>query len=307
MIPKEILRKIRRIEITTSRLVTDIFAGQYHSVFKGQGIEFSEVREYQLGDDIRTIDWNVTARTGRPHVKKYVEERELTVMVLVDLSASNRFGSVNMLKSQLATELAATLAFAAIRNNDKVGLVIFTDQIERFVPPRKGIRHVLHIIREVLYHKPQGRRTDIPGALEYLNRVTTRKTITFLVSDFLSDSIGESSLSTKQNRLKKVLAVANKRHDVVAVTLNDRRERELPACGIVALTDAESGELVYVDASNRGVREQYKQDNLKRIKRRDQMFHSTGMDHIDVQTDGSYSDALVQFFAKRRRRKSLAT
>lgn len=297
MIPKEILRKIRRIEITTSRLVTDVFAGQYHSVFKGQGIEFNEVREYQFGDDIRTIDWNVTARAGRPYVKKYVEERELTVMILVDLSASCRFGSTNMLKSQLATELAATLAFAAIRNNDKVGLIVFTDRIEKFVPPRKGPQHVLHIIREALYYKPQGKATDIAMALEYLNRVMTRKAVTFLISDFLG----------APDRLRKTLAVVNRRHDVIAVTLNDRREQQLPESGIMALTDAETGELMYVDASSPRVLQRYEEENLKRIKRREQLFSSVGVDHIDVRTDASYSDALVKFFLTRRRKRLLRT
>ena len=305
MIPKELFQKVRRIEITTSRLVTDIFAGQYHSVFKGQGIEFDEVREYQFGDDVRTIDWNVTARTGRPHVKKYVEERELTVMVLVDLSASCRFGSVNMLKSQLASELAATLAFSAVRNHDKVGLVVFTDRIEKFIPPRKGIQHVLRIIREVLYDKPQGRSTDIAGALEYLSKVTTRKTIAFLVSDFLGPVA--SPRQDARDDLKKALSVANKRHDVIAITLNDPRERRLPDCGIIALEDAEGGELIYVDSSSPEIVKQYERDNLERIRERDRLFNSVGVDHIDVHTNSSYSDALVRFFRKRRRKRLLNT
>lgn len=305
MIPKELFQKVRRIEITTSRLATDIFAGQYHSVFKGQGIEFDEVREYQFGDDVRTIDWNVTARTGRPYVKKYVEERELTVMILVDLSASCRFGSVNMLKSRLATELAATLAFSAVRNHDKVGLIVFTDRIEKFIPPRKGIQHVLRIIREALYFKPQGRSTDITGALEYLNKVTTRKTIAFLVSDFLGSTA--SPRQDARDDLKKALSVANKRHDVIAITLNDPRERRLPDCGIIALEDAEGGELIYVDSSNSEIVKQYERDNLERIRNRDQLFNSVGVDHIDVHTNSPYSDALVRFFRKRRRKRLLST
>lgn len=305
MIPKELFRKVRRIEIMTSRLVTDVFAGQYHSVFKGQGIEFDEVREYQFGDDVRTIDWNVTARTGRPYVKKYVEERELTVMVLVDLSASCRFGSVNMLKSQLASELAATLAFSAIRNNDRVGLIAFTDKIEKFIPPRKGVQHVLRIIREALYYKPQGRSTDIAGALEYLNKVTTRKTIAFLISDFLGSTV--SPRRDARDDLKKALSVANKRHDVIAVTLNDPRETRLPDCGIIALEDAEGGELLYVDSSNPRVIKQYERDNSDRVKKRDRIFNSIGVDHIDVHTDSSYSDALIKFFRKRRRKRLLRT
>ena len=305
MIPKELFQKVRRIEITTSRLVTDVFAGQYHSVFKGQGIEFDEVREYQFGDDIRTIDWNVTARTGRPYVKKYVEERELTVMILVDISASCRFGSVNMLKSRLAAELAATLVFSAIRNHDKVGLIVFTDKIEKFIAPRKGIRHVLRIIREALYYKPQGRSTDITGALEYLNKVTTRKTIAFLISDFLGPSI--SPRKGARDDLKKALSTANKRHDVIAITLNDPRETRLPNCGIIALEDAEGGELIYVDSSSPEIVKQYGRDNLDRIKRREQIFNSIGVDRIDVSTDSSYSDALIRFFIKRRRKRLLST
>ncbi len=305
MIPKELFRKVRRIEITTSRLVSDVFAGQYHSVFKGQGIEFDEVREYQFGDDIRTIDWNVTARTGRPYVKKYVEERELTVMILVDLSASCRFGSVSMLKSQLATELAATLAFSAIRNHDKVGLVLFTDRVEKFIPPRKGIQHVLRIIREVLYFKPQGRATNIPGALEYLNKVTTRKTIAFLVSDFLGSAT--SANKDAHDDLKKAVSTANKRHDIIAVTLNDPREMRLQNCGIISLEDAENGELIYVDSSDTEIVKQYERDNLERIRKRDQLLNSVGVDHIDVHTNSSYSDALVRFFRKRRRKRLLST
>lgn len=303
MIPKELFQKVRRIEITTSRLVTDVFAGQYHSVFKGRGIEFDEVREYQIGDDIRTIDWNVTARTGKPHVKKYVEERELTVMILVDLSSSCRFASVNMLKSQLATEVAATLAFSAIRNNDRVGLIVFTDRIEKFIPPRKGLQHVLRIIREALYYQPQGHTTDIVGALGYLSKVTTRKTIAFLVSDFLehADSRGQDHA---RERLKKALSIANKRHDMIAVTLNDPREGEMPDCGMILLEDAETGERVYVDSSNRELRVQYQALNRERLKKREQLFNAIGMDHIDIHTSLPYADALVRFFLKRRRRRA---
>lgn len=301
MIPKELFKKVRRIEITTSRLVTDVFAGQYHSVFKGQGIEFDEVREYQVGDDIRAIDWNVTARTGRPHIKKYVEERELTVMVLVDASASCRFASVNMLKSQLAAEIAATLAFSATRNNDRVGLIIFTDRIEKFIPPRKGLRHVLRIIREVLYFQPQGRSTDIAAALEYLNKVASRKTITFLISDFLDDRPARKAVG-KGDLIKKTLSIANRRHDLIAVALNDPRESDLPDCGILTLEDAETGEIVYVDSSDTSVRARYRQEGAARRRRREQLFVSVGMDYVDVSTDVSYADALVKFFLKRRKR-----
>ena len=290
MIPKEIFQQIRRIEITTSRLVTDIFAGQYHSVFKGRGIEFEEVREYQAGDDIRAIDWNVTARTGRTYVKKFVEERELTVMILVDASRSNYFASVNKLKNQLAAEIAAVLALSAIRNNDRVGLIIFTDRIEKFIPARKGLKHVLRVIREVLYFKPEEHGTDLSLALEFLNKVMTKKTVSFIISDFL-DKIEE-----------KKLAVANKRHDLIAVVLNDPKETELPNCGLIYLEDAEKAQTVLVDTSNAGLRRQYREKNLERLQRRQQIFRSTGVDYIDISTDSSYADALVKFFSKRRHR-----
>ena len=238
MIPKEMLQKIRRIQITTSRMVTDVFAGQYQSVFKGKGMEFYEVREYLPGDEIRTIDWNVTARTGRPYVKKFVEERELTVMLLLDASRSCRFGSVKHLKNQLAAELCSVLAFSAIKNNDRVGLIIFTDKIEKFVPPRKGMRHVLRVIREALYYEPEGKGTNISHALEYLDRVTRRKAITFIISDFFDKDF------------KNLLSVSNKRHDVVAVTITDPREVDLPNIGIIKLKDAETGEDFLIDTSD---------------------------------------------------------
>lgn len=293
MIPKEIFQKVRRIEITTSRLVRDVFAGQYHSVFKGQGIEFDEVREYQIGDDIRTIDWNVTARTGRPHVKKFIEERELTVMVLVDASLSCRFGCVNALKSQLAAEIAAVLAFSAIRNNDRVGLIIFTDRIEKFIPPRKGLTHVLRVIREVLYFQPAGQGTDIAGGLEYLNRVTTRKTIAFLISDFFEE----------ESDFQKAMTVANKRHDMIAVTLNDPRELQLPRCALMSFEDAETGQMKVVDTSDEALRLQYYQSNLERFKQRQRLFRLMGVDYIDIATDSPYAEALVRFFLKRRKRR----
>ena len=304
MIPKEILQKVRRIEITTSRLVTDVFAGQYHSIFKGRGMEFDEVREDQIGDDIRTIDWNVTARTGRPHIKKYVEERELTVMVMVDLSASCRFASVNTLKHKLAAEIAAVLAFSAVRNNDKVGLLIFTDEIEKFIPPRKGRSHVLRVIREVLYFQPHRRGTDITHALDYLNRVTTRRAVAFLISDFL-DPAGDlhgGGRAEESEAFRKALSIANKRHDLIGITLNDPREVELPDCGLLALEDAEQGEEVLIDSGDRQVREEYRRQGLRRLEKRRQLFGRMGMDHIDVSTDLPYADAFIKFFRQRRRR-----
>jgi len=290
MISKEVLRKIRRIQITTSRLVTDVFAGQYKSVFKGRGIEFYEVRQYMPGDEMRTIDWNVTARMGSPYVKTFIEERELTVMLLLDASMSCRFGSVEQLKSQLAAELCSVLAFSAIQNNDKVGLVIFTDRIEKFIPPRKGLRHVLRVIREALYYKPKGKGTDIAGALEYLNRVTRRRTISFMISDFFDRDF------------KKVLSVSNKRHDVVAVTITDPREAEMPDVGIVNLRDAETGESFMVDTADASFRKQYKKNALKMSEERKQMFRSVKVDNINVETDIPYTKALRRFFKVRERR-----
>ncbi len=298
MIPKYLFKKVRRIEIMTSRLVTDVFAGQYHSVFKGRGLEFDEVREYFPGDDVRTIDWNVTARTGKTHIKKYVEERELTVMLLVDVSRSCRFASVKELKSQLAAEIAALLAFSAIRNNDKIGLIIFTDKIEKFIPPVKGPKNVLRLIREILFFKPQNTGTDMALALDYLSKVSTRKSVAFLISDFLAGSADASG------RLKKALGLANRRHDLIAITLNDRREKEFPDCGLLMLEDAETGRVTMVDTSSSAVREEYRAASLVRLKNRQRLFSSVGMDHIDIATDASYSDEIVKFFLKRRKRKT---
>ncbi|MCA9401383.1 MAG: DUF58 domain-containing protein, partial [Candidatus Omnitrophica bacterium] len=273
------------------------------SVFKGQGIEFDEVREYQIGDDIRTIDWNVTARTGKPHVKKYIEERELSVMILVDVSLSTQFGSVQHLKSQLAAEVSALLALSAIRNNDKVGLIIFSDRIEKFIPPRKGRQHVLRVIREILYFEPQGRSTDIIQALDYLNRVTARKSITFLISDFFLPIKNPDGLSESYSRLKRKLSVANQRHDMIAVSLNDPSELNLPDCGMLTFKDAETGEQFLVDTSDKQFRLTYHSQNIERINQRARMFQSIGMDYIDIFTDESYSDAIVKFFLKRRKRR----
>ncbi len=298
MIPKEIIENVRRIEITTKRLVTDVFGGQYQSVFKGRGIEFDEVREYQPGDDVRTIDWNVTARTGVPHIKKFVEEREMTVMILVDASRSCRFASVRQLKSRLAAEVAAVLAFSAIRNNDKIGLIFFTNEVEKFIPPRKGRSHVLRLIREILYFSPKGRGTDISAATEFMSRVTARKAVTFIISDFFEPDMPLSA----EPCFVKALRVANKRHDVIAVTLNDPREMRLPDCGLVELEDAETGRSFTVDSSDGAVRKDFEERALKRMERRSRLFRSLNMDHIDVSTEGSFADHLVRFFAGRRKR-----
>jgi len=297
MIPKELFKKIRRIEITTSRLVTDIFAGQYHSVFKGEGIEFDEVREYNIGDDIRSIDWNVTARTNKVYVKKFSEERELSVMIIVDASMSTRFGSVDHLKSDLAAEIAAVLALAAIKNNDKVGLIIFTDKIEKFIPPRKGLRHVLRVVREILFFEPEGKGTDIPLALDYLNKVTTQKTVSFLISDFLSEEKNFTNI-------KKSMSIANRRHDLIAVTLNDPRDYEFPNCGLISLQDAESKRMITIDSSDGKFRKKFLKKSKEYFDRRTRLFHSIGVDHIDISTDRSYEAELVKFFKLRKKRMS---
>jgi len=292
MIPAEVMAQIRRIQIRTSRMVDEILAGQYHSVFKGQGMEFKEVREYVPGDDVRSIDWNVTARTGGPHVKVMMEERELTVMLLVDASGSGRFGSVSRFKNELAAELCAVLAFSAIKNNDKVGLIIFTDDVELYVPPNKGRKHVLRVIREVLFFKPKKHGTNIPGALHYLNGVTKRRATVFVVSDFMAEGYDQ------------VLRVANKRHDMIAVAVSDPREAVLPDVGLAAVRDTETGEEVLVDTSNAALRTAYTQAAADRAARRDDTFRRARVDAIHISTDQPYIQELHRFFRLRVRRKA---
>lgn len=291
MIPKEILKKVQRIQIHTSRMVNDVLAGEYHSTFKGSGIEFDEVREYQMGDDIRTIDWNVTARTGIPHIKRFIEERELTVMLMVDASSSGYFGSTDKLKSEIATELCAVLAFSAIKNNDKVGLIIFTDRIEKFVPPQKGKTHVLRVIRELLCFKPERSRTDIDMALAYLQRVVTRRSVVFIVSDFMCSGF------------EKALRIANRRHDVIGIDIIDPRETSLPALGFVELMDAETGESIIVDTYDRSIREGFSLLSNQDIQQRHDMFRSMGVDLVEIHTDKPYVDPMLKFFRMREKRR----
>lgn len=271
-------------------MVNDVFAGEYQSVFKGRGMEFDEVREYQPGDEVRDIDWNVTARYGRPFVKKFVEEREQTVMFLVDASGSSRFGSRDRFKSELAAELCAVLAFSAIRNKDKVGLIIFTDRIEKFVPPAKGSRHVLRVIREVLYFQPEGEGTDITMALDFLNRVTRRRSISFLISDFEADGY------------KKALTIANKRHDMIAVLVKDPREDELPPVGLINLRDAETGEDCLIDTSDAQLRRRYLEEGKQEEEKKIKLFLAGGIDFIRVVTDQPYVPELMRFFKQRERK-----
>ncbi|MDE0186463.1 MAG: DUF58 domain-containing protein [Candidatus Poribacteria bacterium] len=290
MIPDDILKMIRRIDIRTRHMVNDVLGGQYESVFKGQGMEFEEVREYQPGDEIRSIDWNVTARMGRPFLKKYVEERELTVMLLLDASASTTFGSVKRRKGELSAELCAVIAFSAIKNNDKVGLIIFTDRIEKYVPPQKGRRHVLRVISEALSFEPDGRGTDIAAALEYLNRVTIRRTVAFLISDFLAADY------------ERPLQIANRRHDVIALTITDPRELELPNVGILELEDAETGEKIQIDTQVRRVREAFQRLASEKAQQKSRILRSANVDTIDVFTDKPYIEPLLKFFRMRERR-----
>jgi uncharacterized protein (DUF58 family) len=290
MIPKEILKKVRRIEITTRGMVNDVFSGEYHSVFKGRGMDFSEVREYQIGDDVRTLDWNVTARTGHPYVKVFEEERELTVMLLVDASFSSEFGTAVRMKGEIAAEICALLAFSAIKNNDKVGLIVFTDKIEKFVPPRKGKRHVLRVLRELLYFKPEDRQTDIGLALEYLNRVIRRRSTVFLVSDFLSKDFA------------KPLRIANKRHDIVGIHLVDPRELDIPNVGFLELEDAETGETMLVNTFNPRVRQLFGRKSSEAMVRKTKLFQSMNVDSIVIHTEESYFEPLIRFFRMRAKR-----
>lgn len=290
MIAGELARKIRILQITTRKVVNDVLAGGYTSVFKGRGIEFDEVREYMPGDDVRTIDWNVTARTGRPYVKRYVEERELTVIFLVDLSASGAFGSVRKLKNEIAAEFCALLSFSAVKNNDKVGLIVFTDRVELYVPPKKGTTHVLRLIRELLNFKPKAAKTDLAGALDYLGKVSKKRAVVFLVSDFQAEGF------------EKPMRIVSKRHDLVAVPIVDPREVRLPNVGLIELEDAETGEMVLVDTSSAGVRKRYERLGRERSERFRELFASMGVDNIEVMTDRDYIPKLVSFFRSRERR-----
>ena len=290
MIPREILKKVRRIEISTRGLVNEVFSGEYHSVFKGQGMTFAEVREYQYGDDIRSIDWNVTARTGTPFVKVFEEERELTVMLVVDVSASGDFGSRERFKGEVAVELSAVLAFSAIKNNDKIGLILFSDRIEKFVPARKGRRHVLRVLRELLFHRPKGRGTDIGAALQYLSRVTRRRAVVFLVSDFMGAGFSHP------------LSVVGRRHDLVAIRMSDPREAELPPVGFVEMEDPESGKRLVVNTSDRSLQEAFRERAADDRKAMDRMFRRAQVDVIDVETGRPYVEPLMRFFRQRMRR-----
>jgi uncharacterized protein (DUF58 family) len=316
MIPREILKKIRQIEIRTNRIVTESLAGAYHSVFKGQGMNFDEVREYQPGDDVRAIDWNVTARMNHPFIKKFVEERELTLMLVVDVSGSGLFGSRGQSKRELAAEIASVLAFSAIRNNDKVGLILFSDEVEKFIPPRKGRGHVLRVIREVLFFEPKRRGTNLNAALEFFLRVQSHKAITVIISDFLGSTVGrkngadasptrsnmmllESLVQASFTRLRQ----ANRKHDLVAVQVTDPRELELPDLGRLIFQDAETGEIVEVNTGDARKRDAFALRQAKTQTETARLFRRAGIDVMQLRTDEEYGATLAKFFENREKRR----
>jgi uncharacterized protein (DUF58 family) len=290
MLNKELLKQVKQIEIRTRGLVNEVFSGEYHSVFKGRGMEFSEVREYNIGDDIRSIDWNVTARFGHPYIKIFEEERELTVMLLVDMSGSLFFGSVEKTKQQVAAELSSILAFSALKNNDKVGLILFTDRIEKFVPPRKGKSHALRIIREVLSFEPQGNKTNIKQALEYFNHTIKKKAIVFLISDFIDMGY------------EKILRIVGKKHDLIGMVLKDPREKNMIDAGLVKFRDAETGEIRFLDTGDKSVRKSIVEENKLIDEYQRQLFVSSRLDSIKIGTSDSYVKPLIRFFKQREKR-----
>tara|TARA_Y100000385_G_scaffold69732_1_gene69934 strand:+ start:2737 stop:3606 length:870 start_codon:yes stop_codon:yes gene_type:complete len=283
----DLLKKVRKIELKTRGLSNHIFAGEYHTAFKGRGMAFSEVREYQPGDDIRTIDWNVTARFNTPFIKVFEEERELTVMLIIDVSGSKNFGTQKQMKQELVTELSAVLAFSAIQNNDKIGVIFFSDKVEKFIPPKKGKSHILRIIRELIAFEPENKGTDIGEALRYFNNVIKRRAVCFVISDFMG------------NNFEAPLKIANKKHDVVTISINDKREEELPDIGLIQMKDAETGEVKWIDTGNKSIRQNYKKNYLRNKEEVNQLFKNSGVDSIQLRTDMDYIKPLIQFFKRR--------
>jgi uncharacterized protein (DUF58 family) len=300
LITREILKKVRQIEVRTNRLVNDSLAGSYQSVFKGRGMNFDEVREYVPGDDIRTIDWNVTARTGIPHIKKFTEEREMTIMLMIDISGSGDFGSVSGSKREMMAEMGSVLAFSAVRNNDKVGLILFTDSVELYIPPKKGRGHILRIIREILFFEAKGRKTDLKVPLDFTNRVIKRKCVAFLISDFCLPDNFDQGLKELQPKLQ----ISNRRHDLIAMIVSDPREFELPDVGWITLEDAESGEQVDLNTSDTAVRNRYREMAGARQKTVQKALRSAGIDLLDLYTGTPYLPALLSFFSARKGRAS---
>lgn len=298
---KEILQKVRQIEVRTNRLVNDSLAGDYHSVFKGMGMNFDEVREYVPGDDIRSIDWNVTARTGIPHIKKFVEERELTIILMIDISESGKFGSVEISKREMMAELGSVLAFSAVRNNDKVGLVLFTDFIELYIPPQKGRSHILRVIREILFFQPERKETDLKVPLDFVNRVIRRKCVAFLISDFCLNEVYDHNL----DELAQKLQISNKHHDLISLIITDPREFELPDIGWITIEDAESGHQVELNTSDAAVRRGYAEIASERRRKLQHIIRSAGVDLLDLSTQEPYLPSLLGFFGARKRRMRL--
>ncbi|WP_319226446.1 DUF58 domain-containing protein [Draconibacterium orientale] len=285
----DLLKKVRKIEIKTRGLSRNIFAGEYHSAFKGRGMAFSEVREYQFGDDIRNIDWNVTARYSHPYIKVFEEERELTVMLLIDVSGSREFGSFEKLKKNVITELSAVLSFSAIQNNDKIGVIFFSDKIEKFIPPKKGKSHILRIIRELIDFHPESNGTDITEAVRYMTNAIKKRCTAFIISDFMDDN----------KDLEMALSIANNKHDMVALNIYDKRETELPSIGMIKLKDAEKGNYVWVDSSSRKTRKLYADWWIKHMSRLDVMFKKSGVDYVSINTNEDYVKSLMTLFKKR--------
>ena len=283
----DLLKKVRKIELKTRGLSNHIFAGEYHTAFKGRGMAFSEVREYQPGDDIRTIDWNVTARFNTPFIKVFEEERELTVMLIIDVSGSKNFGTQKQMQQELVTELSAVLAFSAIQNNDKIGVIFFSDKVEKFIPPKKGKSHILRIIRELIAFEPENKGTDIGEALRYFNNVIKKRAVCFVISDFIGDNF------------EAPLKIANKKHDVVTIRINDKREEELPDIGLIQMKDAETGEVKWIDTGNKSIRQNYKKNYLRNKEEVNQLFKNSGVDTIQLRTDMDYIKPLIQFFKRR--------
>ena len=298
-ISSEILNKVRQVEIKTHRLVDETLAGHYHSVFKGRGMDFDEVREYVPGDDVRSIDWNVTARTGRTYVKKFTEERELTIMLIIDVSASGEFGSAAQSKREMMAELGSVIAFSAVRNNDKVGLILFTDEAELYIPPKKGRSHILRVIREILFFQPEGSRTDIGAAVDFANQVIQRRAVAFLISDFCLPGEFETSLQG----LRPKLQITNRHHDLVAVSVSDPRERELPDIGLVTIEDSETGEQVELDTTRPEIRDGFARLAHERLKELRRSIRSAGVDLLELSTDKAYLPELLNFFSVRERRR----
>lgn len=298
LLDEALIAKIRGVQIRAKHLVNDVFAGEYQSAFKGRGLEFEEVRDYQPGDDIRTIDWNVTARTGHPYIKLYKDERELTVMFVVDVSASSRFGTVEKFKNEISAEITALLAYTALKNNDKVGMIIFSDRVEHFIPPKKGRAHIWRLIRDMLAYESKAKKTNFDIPLDFLNRVIKKRSIAFLISDF------QAGTEVEIKEFESNLRISARHHDLIALSIKDPREISLPKIGFIELEDAETGESILVDTFKSSTLEEYTMLNKSESKKQRIFFRKSGIDFVELQTDQSYLDAIVRFFRKREKRRA---